>query len=134
MFPLFFSHIYSLFYTFATIYYTKPLICEHIATTVNVLQILGIMITVILEFDVEDFIAWKKIFDSNNQLRIKNQIIVIGTYVSMRDADHVVCVVEAPSITAFEEHFFGHSEVSENLKEKAIIKEPNIKYYNKVNR
>lgn len=90
------------------------------------------MITVLLEFEVDDFLAWKKVFDSNNDLRIKNHIKVIGTYVSIIDADFVICIVEAPSIEKFKKHFFGHAEVSENLKEKAIKKEPLIKYLNKV--
>ena len=90
------------------------------------------MISVILEFEVEDFISWKKIFNNNHELRTKNNISITGVYVSMTDADHVIVVADAPSIDIFEYHFFGHDQVSRNLNLKAIINPPKITYHHKM--
>ena len=90
------------------------------------------MVTVFITFVVENFIEWKKIFDINKELRKEVGIKTIGIYVLASDADHIECVVEAPSIEAFEKHFFSNPKVSEALKKQAIVKEPVIKYYNKI--
>ena len=90
------------------------------------------MVTVILKQEVVNFIEWKKIFDNNETLRIQNQIETIGIYSSVENPDIVTCIVLAPSIDAFNNHYFNEPMVSANLNEAGVIKNHVVEFYNTI--
>lgn len=90
------------------------------------------MVTVILKQEVNNFIEWKKIFDNNKELRKQNQIETIGIYSSVENPDVITCIVLAPSIDAFNNHYFNNPKVAANLKKSGVIKEPVIEFYNTI--
>jgi hypothetical protein len=90
------------------------------------------MVTVILKQEVVNFIEWKKIFDQNESLRKQNQIETIGVYSSVENPDVVTCIVQAPSIEAFNNHYFNNPMVAENLKNSGELMDPIIEFYNTI--
>ena len=86
------------------------------------------MITILLTYDVNDFLEWKRIFNTNKENRVVNKIKVIGVYIDIEYSNKVTIILEAPSVEAFEFHFFKQPNIAGELIKCAIIKQPEIKY------
>jgi hypothetical protein len=91
-------------------------------------QTMNNMITVLLTYDVNDFLEWKTIFNKNKETRIINNIKVKGVYIDLEDHNKITTIVEAPSKEAFIEHFFNQPNIAGELIKCAINKQPEIKY------
>lgn len=91
------------------------------------------MITIILQFEVSCFIEWKRIYNSNEALRIQNNIVTKDIFVSLENFDWVTCIVEAPTIKDFENHFYHQPQVIDELLKSAIISQPKVMYCHKIN-
>lgn len=90
------------------------------------------MVTVIIKQEVVNFIEWKKVFDNNEDLRKQNQIETIGIYCSVTNPDIVTCIIQAPSIEVFKNHYFNNPKVINQVKASVKQKEPSIEYYNSI--
>ena len=60
------------------------------------------MVTVIIQHEVKDFVEWKKIFDSDEPNRAKAGVKLIGLYTSVKNANDVTTIFEAPGPEIFE--------------------------------
>lgn len=90
------------------------------------------MVTVITTQVVNNFLEWKKVFDSAAELRKLNQIETIGVFVSVDNPDEITCISNAPSIEAFNEHFYINPEMKEIISNSGVVVEPQVKFYHKI--
>ena len=60
------------------------------------------MVTVIVQHEVADFTAWKKIFDADEQSRLKAGVKLAGLYTSVNNHNDVTMIFEAPDAELFD--------------------------------
>ncbi|MEC4048411.1 hypothetical protein OX284_003135 [Flavobacterium sp. SUN046] len=90
------------------------------------------MVTVITTQEVKNFLEWKKVFDSAEELRKLHQIETIGVFVSVDNPDEITCISNAPSIEAFHNHFYNNPEIKEVRSNSGVVVEAQVKFFNKI--
>lgn len=86
------------------------------------------MITILLTYDVNDFLEFKRIFNQNEKQRKINNIKANGVFIDLEDHNKITTMVEAPSKEVFEDYFFKQPNIAGELIKCAINKQPEIKY------
>ena len=86
------------------------------------------MITILLTYDVNDFLEYKRIFNKNEKQRKTHNIKVNGVFIDLDDHNKITTIVEAPSKEEFDDHFFKQPNIAGELIKCAINKQPEIKY------
>ena len=90
------------------------------------------MVTVIVQHEVKDFVAWKKIFDLDNPNRIKAGVKLLGLYTSVKNKNDVTMIFEAPNAELFE-IMMGDPARQKDIEKAGVISAPVATILNKVN-
>ena len=91
------------------------------------------MVSIIIEFEVSSFIEWKKIFNTNEIERSTFQITTENIYVSVENTDHIVCILQAPSIELFESYFNSITDLHKGLLKDIVLSQTKVSYFQKIN-
>jgi hypothetical protein len=91
------------------------------------------MVSIIIEFEVSSFVEWKKIFNANEIERSTFQITTKNIYVSVENTDHMICILEAPSIELFESYFNSITDLNIGFLKDIILTQPKVSYFQKIN-
>ncbi len=89
------------------------------------------MVTVIVQHEVKDFTAWKKVFDADEPNRSRAGVKTAGLYTSVKNPNDVTVILEAPStesVTAM----MSRPEMEETMKSAGVISAPVASILNKV--
>jgi hypothetical protein len=91
------------------------------------------MVSIIIEFEVSSFVEWKKSFNKNEEKRSEFQITPVNLYVSVENTDHIVCILEAPSIEHFENYYKMITDLHKGLLKDIVLTQPKVSYFQKIN-
>lgn len=89
------------------------------------------MVTVIIQHEVKDFAAWKKVFDADEPNRSHAGFKTIGLYTSVKNPNDVTVILEAPDAGVVES-MMNMPEMAETMKSAGVISAPVASVLNKV--
>jgi hypothetical protein len=89
------------------------------------------MVTVILQHEVKDFAAWKKVFDEDEPGRTNVGVKLTGLYTSVKNPNDVTMIFEAPHAGVFD-ILMSDPERQKNIQKAGVISEPVVSILNKV--
>ena len=89
------------------------------------------MVTAILNHEVKDYAAWRKVFDKDAANRSKAGFNITGVYQSFDDPHKVTVIGETPSAGTIKE-FFDRPELKATMEEAGVIGMPEVKILSKV--
>ncbi|MEC4050065.1 hypothetical protein OX284_011540 [Flavobacterium sp. SUN046] len=90
------------------------------------------VVTIVVKFEVNNFMEWKKIIDANENMRKGLNITLKSVYVSTKNVDSLMVILEAESEEKFHNYFCNDPEIRKVIDEFRYINEPNIEFYNKL--
>ncbi len=89
------------------------------------------MVTVILQHEVKDFTAWKKVFDEDEPGRASAGVKLEGLYTSVKNPNDVTMIFEAPDPAVFDD-LLSDPERQKKIQKAGVISKPEASILNKV--
>ena len=89
------------------------------------------MKTVIVNSEVKNYSDWKKVYDADEENRLKAGLHQTGLYQSVNNPNLVTLIFEAPSVEAINS-FMSSPKLKEAMERGGVIGMPDAKILNKV--
>jgi hypothetical protein len=89
------------------------------------------MKTVIVNSEVKNYSDWKKVYDADEENRLKAGLRQTGLYQSVNNQNSVTLIFEAPSVEAINS-FMSSPKLKEAMEKGGVIGMPDVKIFNKV--
>ncbi len=89
------------------------------------------MVIAIIQHQVKEFTAWKKIFDTDVPNLTKAGIKVVGIYRSVKNPNDVTLIFEAPKVELYD-IIMSDAKRQEDIKKAGVIGAPVVTFLNKV--
>ncbi|MEC4050064.1 hypothetical protein OX284_011535 [Flavobacterium sp. SUN046] len=90
------------------------------------------MVTAFVTIQVENFLAWKKLFSENEDLRKGLNIKIIDVYLLVSDVEIVTIIAEVESKEQFDYYYFNDPTIKNILNNYCYKVKPIVEYYNKI--
>jgi hypothetical protein len=89
------------------------------------------MLTAIIQNEVSDFAAWKKVFDADQPNIEKAGAKLIGVYTTTDNPNEVTMIYEAPNVELYETLMSDPHRQAE-IQRAGVIGQPKVRFLNKV--
>ena len=88
------------------------------------------MVTVIINHECKDYSDWRKVFDADEENRLKAGFKSTGVYHSVENANEITIIGEAPSVEAIK-GFMENPELKATMEKGGVISMPTVHLLNK---
>ena len=89
------------------------------------------MKTAVITHEVKDYSVWRKVYDADEENRIKAGFNITGVYQSDNNANLVTMIGETPSVEALK-GFMANPALKEAMELGGVIGIPDVKILNKI--
>jgi hypothetical protein len=89
------------------------------------------MKTIILNTEVKKYSDWRKIYDADEENRLKAGLHITGVYQSVNNPNIVTLIGEAPSVEAITS-FMANPDLKATMERAGVIGRPDVKIFNKM--
>jgi hypothetical protein len=89
------------------------------------------MKTIILNTEVKNYSDWRKIYDADEENRLKAGLHITGVYQSVNNPNIVTLIGEAPSVEAITS-FMANPDLKATMERAGVIGMPDVKIFQKM--
>jgi quinol monooxygenase YgiN len=89
------------------------------------------MKTIILNSEVKNYSDWRKVYDADEENRVKAGLHMTGVYQSVDNPNKITLIGEAPSVEAIRS-FMANPELKAAMERGGVIGIPDVKILNKI--
>jgi hypothetical protein len=89
------------------------------------------MKTIILNTEVKKYSDWRKIYDADEENRLKAGLHITGVYQAVNNPNIVTLIGEAPSVEAITS-FMANPDLKATMERAGVIGRPDVKIFNKM--
>ena len=89
------------------------------------------MITVIVTHEIKNYSDWRKVFDADEENRLKAGFKSTGVYHSVDSVNNITIIGEVPSVEAIKD-FMANPELKAAMEKGGVIGIPDVKILNKI--